>query len=315
MKTLILASLVMIAAIAGLWAYANVHADSTGYVYDAEALHGETAPDLDEEDVIIRVNGDPITRTEFEMALASFPENAQAAMLSPSGRKVVAEELIRLELLAQKAEAEGLSSREDVREQIRRSQLEGELVRKNILAQAALRDMLEQSQQAGTLQELYAEIGNEFETADTRQIIVSYAGSRLGRDGVTRSKEEARKMAAEAVAKLRSGADFAEVLAQYGDNPGAGDLGPVRRDSTPPDLAEPIFALAEGETSDPVETPWGFHVFQVTSRSTPTFEELQDQLGAQSQQLWARVAVENLRDGATVELDDEFFGEGTAPRN
>ncbi len=148
MKTLVLTFLIMAAAIGGLWYYAADHADASDYVYEEEALLGErAAPAAEEQNVIIRVNGEPITQAEFELALASFPENARAAMFSTAGRKAVAEELIRLELLAQKAEAEGLDEREDVREQLDRSAIEGELVRKNVLAQAAVRQMLEQQQE------------------------------------------------------------------------------------------------------------------------------------------------------------------------
>ncbi len=138
---------------------------------------------------------------------------------------------------------------------------------------------------------------------------MAYAGSRLGKDGVTRSKEEAARWAAEAAAKLRSGAEFSEVMAEYGDNPGNGELGRCGGTRLRRIWRNPIFSLGTGEISDPVETPWGFHVFEVTARKIPTFEELEAQLSAQAQQLWTRVAVENLREGAAVELDETFFSE------
>ncbi|MDX1582700.1 MAG: peptidylprolyl isomerase [Thermoanaerobaculia bacterium] len=311
MKTLIGTTLLMIVAIGGLWTYASAHADSTDYVFDEKALHekrSHAAPSRGE--VVVRVNGEPITSAQFDLALASFPENARGVMFSEAGRKVIAEELIRLELLAQKAERENLDERDDVRAQLEQSVVERELVRKNILAQAALRELVEQQQkERGTLRELYQRVREDFETAEVRQLIVSYRGSRLEREDVTRTKEEARKLAREAAEKLRSGAPFETVLREYGDNPENWQLGPLRRDSTPPDFAEAIFSLDGGETSDPVETQWGFHVFQMASRTTPSFEEIEEQLGRQARQLWTRVAVEDLREEAEVEFDEEFFGE------
>lgn len=308
MKTLIGTSIVMIAAVAGLWTYANEHADSAGYVFDRERSPEGSAPVIvQDEDVVVRVNGQPITVQDFELALQSFPESARGVMFSPAGRKVIAEELIRLELLAQKAKNEGLADRDDVRDQIRKSRLEAEFVRKNILAQAAVRELVSQQGTTGTPQDLYEHVKDDFETVQARQIIVSYRGSRLERNDLTRTKEEALARASEAVAKLRNGASFEAMHREYGDNPDNLDLGPLRRDSTPPDLAEAIFTLGDGEVSDPVETQWGYHIFQVVSRSIPSFEEVEEQLGRQSRQLWTRVAVDDLREQADVEFDEEFF--------
>lgn len=308
MKTLILTSLVMIAAIGGMWSYAREHADSSGYVYELDADEGTYGAAVEEGDVLIRVNGRAITQADFELALSSFPENQRAVMFSPAGRKVVAEELIRLELLAQKAEREGLESNEEVRQQIRMAKRQSELVRKNILAQYAIREMMNREDGAGSLRELYGRMTDELESAETRQIIIGWKGSLRGREDIERSKQQALQLANEAVARLRAGESFESVHQQYGDNPESGDLGTLRRDSVPPELAEPIFSLDDGEVSDPIESAWGFQVFQVVSRDVPSFEEVESQLRSQAKQLWARIAVDELRERADVEMDEGFFG-------
>lgn len=305
MKTLMVSSVLMIAAIAGMWYYAERHVDSASYAFPPPESADATVPD---DEIVIRVDGQPVTRTEFELALASYPEEARGVLMTESGRRAVAEELIRLTLLAQKARREGVDQLDDVRGRLERARIESELMRKNILAQAAIRSMLE-SEQTGSLRELYERIKEDFVVAETRQIVMSWDGSRLPvREGVSRTEEEAGRLAADIAQRWRAGeGGFAELRERYSDDQGTGELGQLRRDSTPPEFADVIFDLEPGEVSDPVRSGWGYHVFQVTGRQMPTFDQLEEQLGPSAQQLWARAAVEDLRENAVVEFDDDYF--------
>jgi peptidyl-prolyl cis-trans isomerase C len=305
MKTLMVWSVVMIAAVAGMWYYAERHVDSASYVYPPPETADSTVPD---DEIVIRVDGQPVTRTEFELALASYPEEARGVLMTESGRRAVAEELIRLTLLAQKARREGVDELDDVRRRLDHARIESELMRKNILAQAAIRAMLETGQ-TGSLRDLYERIKEDFVVAQTRQIVVSWDGSRLPvREGVSRSGEEAGRLAAEIARRWRAGeAGYEELRERFSDDQGTGELGQLRRDSTPPEFADVIFELEPGEVSDPVKSGWGYHIFQVTDRQMPTFDELEEQLGPSAQQLWARAAVEDLRENAVVEFDDDYF--------
>jgi parvulin-like peptidyl-prolyl isomerase len=69
-----------------------------------------------------------------------------------------------------------------------------------------------------------------------------------------------------------------------GQEAGAGGyMGPFERGQLPPELEAAAFALPEGGTSDPVETPLGYHVLRVESRQQarePTLEEARAQIRA-----------------------------------
>lgn len=306
MRTLVAVSLVMIAALGGLWWHARTHANAADYVYtSAEEATAEGA--VGDEEVVMRVNGEPITRTEFELAVQSLPEAARGAMASGAARKVIAEELIRMQLLARLAEERGLTEREEIRQQLRLARVQGDLMRKNLLAQVAVQDMIDNAE-TGTPQQLYAELRDEFETIEARHIVVGWEGSRLGAEGVTRTKAEARERAEQAAAALRAGEPFETVHGRFGDNPNI-ELGPVRRDSLPEEMEEAIFALQAGELSSPVETAWGYHIFEAESRSVPSFEELEPRLTAQARELWTRVALEKMRETAAVDFDESFFAD------
>ncbi len=119
--------------------------------------------------------------------------------------------------------------------------------------------------------------------------------------------EEARARIQEIRTALDGGADFAELAAQYSDDPGSagrgGDLGYTSGDAFPAEMEEVIASLAVGDVSLPVRTDAGTHLVLVTERRegvVPTLDELRAELEASLQQEAARaallVAVEELRD-------------------
>jgi hypothetical protein len=60
-----------------------------------------------------------------------------------------------------------------------------------------------------------------------------------------------------------------------------GYMGLFERGQLLPELEPAAFALAEGQTSEPVESPLGYHVLRVDSRqsaSVPSFEEARDEI-------------------------------------
>jgi protein-disulfide isomerase len=102
------------------------------------------------------------------------------------------------------------------------------------------------------------------DTIEASHILVSYHGAQRAADSVTRSKQEARKRAEEALSKLRHGADFAKIAAEYSDDASSaargGALGAFPRASMIKPFADAAFALKVNALSGVVETPFGFHL-------------------------------------------------------
>lgn len=77
----------------------------------------------------------------------------------------------------------------------------------------------------------------------------------------------ARAQADSIVVELRKGADFAPAARRFSQDPGSkdqgGDLGWFRRGQMVAEFEATAFRLKPGTISDPVETPFGFHIIQV----------------------------------------------------
>lgn len=82
---------------------------------------------------------------------------------------------------------------------------------------------------------------------------------------------QAQARAAEALAKLRNGAKFEEVAAEYSDGPtaqGGGDLGVIQKGELDPALERVAFSLEQGTVSDVIQTAAGLNIIRVDERTT-----------------------------------------------
>ena len=96
-------------------------------------------------------------------------------------------------------------------------------------------------------------------------ILIQHTGASRAIPEVTRTKEEALALATELAAKAAGGADFAQLAQENSDGPTApkgGNLGVFPATRMVPAFAQAAALLAVGEISDPVETPFGFHVIR-----------------------------------------------------
>ena len=98
---------------------------------------------------------------------------------------------------------------------------------------------------------------------NARHILIAYKGAQHAAPSVTRSREEARELAARIATDARAGKDWDTLWEKNSNEPGGqqgGDLGTFGRGQMVPSFEQAAFGMKVGTISDPVETPFGFHV-------------------------------------------------------
>lgn len=129
----------------------------------------------------------------------------------------------------------------------------------------------------------------EPETVHLSEIFISTQG---------RSRDQALAIVREIQEKLRAGADFGELAAQYSARPSArnkGDIGTFTlgpRRTLGDAQAKAVEALKPGEVSPPIELPEGFQLLKVLDRQGPRVRPLDAELKRQIQMRLAQQRAE-----------------------
>lgn len=122
--------------------------------------------------------------------------------------------------------------------------------------------------------------------------------------------EEALSRAQALRERLERGEEFAALAREASEDPGSanrgGDLGFTPRGSFDPDFEEALFALQEGEVSQPVRTSYGYHLIKLTALQAPDLPPLEDMRERLEQELKAE-QVERRFVEATQELANRVY--------
>jgi len=149
------------------------------------------------------------------------------------------------------------------------------------IAEADVEAFLER--EGETVRAAYEERSDEFdrpEEVHARHVLVQ-----VPPDAEEEALEEARGRAQELLARIRGGADLADVAMEASDDPGSkargGDLGFFRRGRMVKAFEDAAFSLPVGEVSDLVQSVHGFHLIRVEEKRPAqviSFEEARRQI-------------------------------------
>ena len=240
-------------------------------------------------DVLARVNGEAITRTEFEQAVQSL-EGRAGSPVPPDQRdrifRSVLDDLVGYTLLKQEATARSVTVPDaDVEARIGeiRSQFPSEdvfmqmLIERNMtldqIRTDARQDMaigrMIEAELAGTvgvtpeqLQDFYTKNPDQF--AQPERVRASHILIAFPENADAAGKAQARTTAEQVLGEITAGKDFAALAKQHSQDPGSavngGDLGFFQQGQMVGAFNDAAFSLQPGATSGLVETEFGFHI-------------------------------------------------------
>ena len=255
------------------------------------------------ETVIMRVNGEPITDREFAIFTSNLPQQAQMYLENPQGRKLLAEQYVRMKVLEQEGRRLGADGDPDVAAKMK-------FGKTNVDVEYAMRKISEHPNER-ILRDEYEKNKADFDSVDLSHIVVGYQGSSIpSRRNPVPTREQAMMIAKQMVDKIRAGEQFEKLAALSDDtqsSPSGGRLGMVPLAQLPPEMQGPIAKLATGQVSQPVVTQFGVHLFRVNARHTQPFEEVKQALQQRAAQTIVKGEVDRLQKSAKVEFDPKFF--------
>ena len=254
--------------------------------------------------VIMRVNGEPVTESEFLAFYRQLPPEMQQQYASEIGKETVGEQLIRMKLLEQEAHRLGVDRDPKVVAQLKADTA-------NILAGAAAEKLIAQPNEQA-IREFYAKNRSRFETVDLSHILIAYTGGSLpARGGSSPALESAKKKASAVYDQLKAGADFAATARKYSDDstsaPAGGKLGSVSHGMLPSELDATVFSTQPGHITAPMVSRFGIHIFRVNARGTQPLDEMRAGITQRMRQQYLVDRVETLRKSAKVDFDPKFF--------
>lgn len=214
---------------------------------------------------LVTVNGKPISHQLYEDYVKALTQGKPSSELTEEDRAQIKENLVRMELIAQQAEKDGLTQDPEIAARL-------ELQRINVLQQASAQKYLKDRTPTE------AEMRAEFETQLAGTPLVEYHARHILVSG--------EDVALKVIEQLKAGQDFAGLAKRLSSDKTSavkgGDLGWFPPNGMVKPFADAVALLKDGEyTKTPVQTQFGWHVIQLLGtrdRAPPTFEAVQDQV-------------------------------------
>jgi parvulin-like peptidyl-prolyl isomerase len=267
----------------------------------AVAAWAQTAPTsmpADPNKVVLGVAGQTVTARDFAEFVSDLPPEIQQAAWGPD-KRYWAEQMIRVKLMVGEARRRGLQD-------VPKVQRELAMAREEVLVKALAMEVQAavDTSDAG-LKRAYEEHKTDFEEVEARHIVAAVT------DAQPEDKARARIDAIRA--RLLKGEDFAAIAKAESDDKASGSLGgavqPFGRKTVMHEaFKEAALALKNNEISPPVRTPDGWHIIQVTGRSTAEFDRIKGQVRDWVLNQAMENLLDKLRAAEKPQIDETFFG-------
>lgn len=256
-------------------------------------------------DVVARVNGESINKTEFDRAIAALEARNGGPVPTEQRDRVfrdVLDQIVSYKLLVQEsrarkveatdAEVNGrlkeiqaqfpsedafkqmLASRKTSLEQIRTDISQDITVQKLIEGAIAPKIAVKPEQ----VTDFYAKNPDQFKQPE--RVRASHILITVPKGADAAAKTQARDKAASILKDAKAGKDFAALAKEHSQDPGSaqngGDLGFFQQGQMVGPFNDAAFGLAPGTISDLIETEFGFHIIKVAEKQAPRLVPLEE---------------------------------------
>lgn len=288
---------------------------------------GEKEVEKKGEDVIATVNGEKVFRKDLDRRLSVLKRMNQE--VTRSTQMLVVNQLTKKVLLKQFVEGQNIEvSNEEIQGEVEKIKFFLKSGPNN--SEKPLEEILES--RGSSISELEAEVTRTLALSKYLDKEVSddekrsyfdanknaFNGERVRASHVlvdTRKMktdaelEGAKQKVVDIKKEIDNGADFAEMAKKYSDCPSAEKGGDIdffqRKGSMVEEFAKVAFSMEVGEVSEPVKTPFGYHIIKVTDREEGkdvSYEDVSDMVDFVYMQIKTETLLEGLIEKAEIEV-------------
>ena len=235
--------------------------------------------------VLATVNGKQITDDDLKIAAGDLHTSLPPQLEGKARDSYLLDFLIDGELVAQKALAEKADQTPEFAKKLA-------YYREKLLMESVLEQVAKTAATDAAIKATYDEAAKAQKPETeihARHILVA-------------TEDEAKA----ALKRLMGGDEFATIAKEVSKDPGSegGDLGWFTKDRMVPEFADAAFKLEVGQVSDPVKSPFGWHIIEVLDKrqkTFPPFDQVKDQITRYVVQKAQTALVADLRKTAKIE--------------
>jgi peptidyl-prolyl cis-trans isomerase C len=288
-------------------------------------------------DVVARVNGEELKKTDFERMLHTLEQRAGQKIPAERRDEIVRgalDQLVVYTLLSQESRNRGIkvadTEIDQKIEQLRKQFPNQEAFAKALTDRGLTMDRLKHDAQVDiSVNKLMdAELANEPAPSEQdaktfydknperfkeqEKVRASHILIKVDQKAPEAAKQKARAEIDEVLKQAKAGGDFAKLAQEHSQDGSAaqgGDLDYFTRDRMVPEFAKVAFELKPGQISDVVQTQFGYHIIKVVDHQaarTVPYEQVDAQikqfLGNQKKQQHTEAFIDGLKKKSKIEV-------------
>ncbi len=233
------------------------------------------------------IDGAPVPRRDFDVYLQSATQGRPAADVTAEQKSQVLDELINMQVVADKALKDGLDKDPEVAGRL-------DIFRLRVLADAESQKFLKGKEPTD------AELHAEYDQAVAAMDKTEYHARHI----LVADKDKATAL----IKKIKGGAKFEDVAkaeSTDGSKANGGDLGWFTAGRMVKPFSDAVKGLKKGEmTSEPVQTQFGWHIIKLEDTrevTPPPFDSVKAQLTNRVMQKKLQAFIDDLKKNAKIE--------------
>jgi peptidyl-prolyl cis-trans isomerase C len=309
MRVLVCTALLLVGGVAFSMQEGHIQVKYKDYPVNEEFRH--VVESAYPEDPILGQAGDYVVKkTDIDRMLAYYPaETQQRLRENPDEMQTLVLRMLQIKIVADVARKEKFDQRPQIKKQldyVADDFLSREYLAKKVMPEATVSE--------ADLKEYY--IQNKQSLGVPEQIRARHILFKVDPAATQDQKNKARDRAQAVLKQVQAGEDFAKLAAAHSDDAGSkakgGDLGYFSPGRMVPDFEDVAFYTNPGETSDIVETKFGFHIIKVEDHIEArerSFEEMKDYIKEKLHQQLVMFRVEKFIRQATEDAGMQIFGD------